>query len=341
MTGDLTNSVATAVLNRFLADKQLRLIALGNRGGFSGARLWRVECSQGAFCLKAWPQSGPSPKRLVWIHQLMRRACAATLGFVPAPQAIENGSSCIYEQGRLWDLTTWMPGRADFHAKPTAGRLEAACTALAELHAVWAGAASQTAACPAIERRLGRWREWQSLVKSGWQPALDQTPDQALRAWAGRAWNCLSRAMDELHALLAPWADRPVRLQPCLCDIWHDHVLFDEERVTGLIDFGAVKVDHVAVDLARLLGSMAGNDRGLCAAGLGAYARKRSLSVEDEILVDVLDQSGTLIGLANWLEWIYREKRAFEDNQAVATRLGELVVRVEGSCTGMVGSRKT
>jgi Ser/Thr protein kinase RdoA (MazF antagonist) len=136
--------------------------------------------------------------------------------------------------------------------------------------------------------------------------------------------------MDQMPCVLSPWAERPLPLQPCLCDIWHDHVLFDSERVAGLIDYGGVKIDQAAVDLARLLGSMAGDRKELRAAGLYAYGRWRPLSWEEEALVSILDETGTLIGMANWLKWLYRDGRCFEDPAAVARRLAELVERVEG-----------
>ncbi len=100
--------------------------------------------------------------------------------------------------------------------------------------------------------------------------------------------------------------------------------------VTGLIDYGGVKLDHVAVDLARLLGSMVGDDFGLRAAGLQAYSRIRPLSLEEENLVHLLDETGTLLGAANWLKWLYREGKTFEDRNAVAGRLADLVKRIEG-----------
>lgn len=55
---------------------------------------------------------------------------------------------------------------------------------------------------------------------------------------------------------LKPLADVSFRLQPCIRDIWHDHVLFDGDRVTGLIDFGAMQIDTPATDIARLVGSL-------------------------------------------------------------------------------------
>jgi homoserine kinase type II len=330
MTADLGNRVAATVVHEFpVAGERARLLPLGNRGGFSGARLWRVDSPGGSFCLKAWPPSGPSRERLDSIHRLMGLARGSGLAFVPAPARTGSGSTCIEYQGRLWDLTTWMPGQADFHTRPTAARLEAACTALAELHIIWSKGEPKAGVCPAIRRRLDRVRQWQALVRSGWQPAWEVVPDDPVLPWAERAWKCVRIPLEELPQRLAPWLDRRLPLQPCLCDVWHDHVLFEGDMVTALIDYGAVKADHVAVDLARLLGSLVRDDGALRTTGLRAYARLRSLSPEEDVLVDALDRSGVLVGLANWLEWLYREMRTFEDRQAVAGQLAELVLRAE------------
>jgi Ser/Thr protein kinase RdoA (MazF antagonist) len=254
----------------------------------------------------------------------------AELPFVPAVIPTTHGATWAERAGRLWDLTRWLPGQADFHAQPTVARLEAACVALARLHIAWAGVCPQVGPCPGIQCRLERTREWMVLVPSGWQPPLDRTREDPVHSWAERAWRLLRRWMDHVPRVLSVWAERPLPLQPCLCDIWHDHVLFDGDTIAGLIDYGGVKIDHVAVDLARLLGSMVGDRKDLRAAGLHAYSRWRRLSWEEEALVSILDETGTLIGMANWLKWLYREGRYFEDRAAVARRLAELVERVEG-----------
>jgi Ser/Thr protein kinase RdoA (MazF antagonist) len=118
-------------------------------------------------------------------------------------------------------------------------------------------------------------------------------------------------------------------LQFCLCDVWHDHVLFEGDVVTGLVDYGGVKIDHVAVDLARLLGSMVEDRADLRTAGLEAYQRIRPLSLQEEELVSVLDETGTLVGLITWLKWLYVDGRQFDDREAAVSRLQMLVKRVE------------
>ena len=165
-------------------------------------------------------------------------------------------------------------------------------------------------------------------MTSGWRPDF-RNQDDLIDAWGRRAWRVLDAQLPSLPERLATWADMPLPSHPCLCDVWHAHVLFEGEAVTGLVDYGSVKVDHAAADLARLLGSLVPDDGERTAAGLAAYARLRPLSLKEQLLVRVLDETGTLLGAANWLRWLYHEGRRFEDRAAVARRLAELVTRIE------------
>jgi homoserine kinase type II len=308
----------------------LSLLPLGNHGGFSGARLWRGEGPAGACCVRAWPPGEPGKDRLDAIHRLMIAARQAGLEFVPEVLASTAGPTWVEHAGRLWDLTGWLRGRADFHQRPAPHRLEAACIALARLHLVWAAGQTCTGVAPAIQRRLAVVREWLDLLGAGWRPDFERGSPDPVRPWAERAWRVLPSRLEPVPRALAPWAQLCWTLQPCLCDIWHDHVLFEGDRVTGLIDYGSVKQDHVAVDLARLLGSLVGCDRQQREIGLEAYRRLRPLTAQEQALVDVLDESGTLLAAANWLKWLYHERRSFPDANAVAGRLAVLVERIDG-----------
>jgi Ser/Thr protein kinase RdoA (MazF antagonist) len=325
-----TDRIAREPLQSYLAmGATLLPAALGNHSGFSGASLWRIRTDTRELCLRAWPPAGPTIDQLSFIHRLMDWACASGLGFVPAVVRTRRNQTWVEYAGCLWDLTTWMPGRADFHADPKPARLVAACTALAQLHAVWSRVNSGSATCPAVLRRLECLRQWEALLQSHWRPHFEPGDLDPVRPWAEKAWQLLPALIARLPDLLAPWRTRVLPVQPCLCDVWHDHVLFDGDRVTGLVDYGSVKIDHVAVDLARLLGSLVGEDKEMQAAGLQAYRAVRPLSVEEESLVSVLDETGTVLGAANWLRWLYHEGRRYEDRNAVARRLAALVQRME------------
>ena len=64
-------------------------------------------------------------------------------------------------------------------------------------------------------------------------------------------------------------------------------------------------------------------------AGLRAYRRFAPLSAEEEELAHVLDETGVVLGVANWLRWLYEERRPFADRTAVLHRFGQLLDRLE------------
>lgn len=325
MVASLPDSVARQVLEHYPALLGGPLTALGNRGGFSGASLWRV----GENCLRAWPAEGPSPERLRWIHHLMRAARNAGLPFVPVVWETSEGGSSVEMAGRRWELTCWQPGVADFHARPSAARLAAACAALAQIHAAWATLQTEHAPCPAVQRRLRRYAQWHELLRSGWRPSFACEELDPVAPWAARGWRALQSRLHRLPIALSPWKDRPLPLQPCLCDIWHDHVLFEGDAVIGLIDYGSARVDHVATDLARLLGDLVGDDASQWQSALAVYASHRRLSVEEMELARLLDWTGVLLGVVNWLRWLYHERRPYENRAGTARRLARLVERIE------------
>jgi Ser/Thr protein kinase RdoA (MazF antagonist) len=208
---------------------------------------------------------------------------------------------------------------------------------LAQLHTVWRNLPSPPSppdrggrggGCPAVQRRLMFVDEWYGLLRSGWHPLAIVAASDPLRPIVERAWRVLPSAVERVPQRLQRWRGGQSRLQPCLGDPWHDHLLFDGDRLTGLIDYGAVKIDHVAVDLSRMLGSLVGDDAAGWQMGLQAYRRFAPLSAEEEELAHALDETGIVLGVANWLRWLYEEQRPFADRSAVARRLTELVDRL-------------
>lgn len=300
--------------------------SLGNGGGFSGARLWRVQGTFGPLCLRAWPET-ETLERLQTRHILMTAARAAGLIFVPVVFPTAAGPRAVVHAGRLWELTEWMPGQADYRDHPSPTRLVAACTALARLHAAWEPYAERVPSPPpAVRRRLGWLQEWHDLLRTGWRPAAPRL--DAAAASIERAQRLLSLHLPGVPERLRRWREHGFVLQPCLCDVWHDHLLFEGERLTGLIDYGAVKVDQVAVDLARLLGSLAEDDAEGWYTGLAAYRAVRPLSAAEEALARDLDVTGTLLGVVTWLRWLCAEQRPL-DRAAGLRRLEVLLRRIE------------
>ncbi len=302
---------------------------LGNAGGFSGAYLWRIESAFGDFCLKAWPPAY-GPRDLVIIHRLMRQATAAQLPFVPRLATTLSGHSWVEKAERCWDLQSWLPGRADFHDRPSNPRLATALTALAQLHLAWRPAEQTCAPAGAVLRRLTALTQWdreqfalltQHVLRIGADPAATV---------ARQALELLRRWLRQARLALEPWASRSFPLQPCLCDIWHDHVLFDGDRVMGIVDYGGIRErETVSADLARLLGSLVGDDPLKYKHSLPAYETVRPLTAAERALIPILEGTGVVVAVGRLIEWLGSDRLRAEHVSGATERLEKLVQRMQ------------
>lgn len=291
--------------------------------GLSGACLWRFSRDGQDYGLRAWPPDYPL-ERLATTHRWLTLANAAGLPFVPVLVRSNVGDTFERQGDRLWEVTTWLPGRPESGTVSRA-RLESACRTLARLHAEWSRSGELTVGpMPAIERRQRAADGWGRLIGTGWQPFFRDETDP-VTPWAKQAWHLLRTTWSLILTRLSRWDGRRLPLQPCHGDPQRENVLFQDEAVSGLIDYGAAGVDSPLADLARLIGPFA--DADLLNIGLRAYAEVRPLPDVAVEVVRLLDETGVVLSLANWLRWLYHDERAFADRSAVARRLAELVRR--------------
>jgi Ser/Thr protein kinase RdoA (MazF antagonist) len=120
-------------------------------------------------------------------------------------------------------------------------------------------------------------------------------------------------------------------VQPRLGDVHHDHILFTGDTVTGVVDFGATDFDSPAGDVARLLGSMVGDDCERWRQGLAAYQAIRPMTPGETAAVKFFDTSGTVVSAANWIGWLWPGQTDVVhriDRPTGVHRLGQLVVRL-------------
>ena len=222
---------------------------------------------------------------------------------------------------------------------PTNKKLRAAMVALATFHNAVADMPASDA-IPVPVRHLLRLRELSPHQINQLSSAVTDTiwPDLALLARQFLA--ALPRAIPPAIAQLEPLATVKFPVQPCIRDIWHDHVLYTGDEVTGLIDFGALDMDTPATDVARLLGSFAsitphpfreGQGEGslnvapVWQVGLAAYNTIRALTPDETSAVHALHTSGTVLAGCNWIHWIYRERRQFDEQPRIIERFKKIV----------------
>ena len=303
--------------------------ALGNAGGFSGSRVWRIASAYGTFCLRAWP-AARSTESVLAIHRWMTQARLAGLPFVPRVVVASNHSTVIEAARRCWELTTWQCGRADFHANPSASRLRAAMTALAQLHRAWRVDREAVGASDAALRRLTILSAWERDCLQSLEVNCRRLQDQPLRELGSRALGQLRGLVSSARKAVEPSLHHRLPLQPCLCDIWHDHILFDGDQVTGIVDYGSMHgAECVAADLGRLLGSLVGDESALWEAAFDAYAELRPLSAAERDLARLLDWTGAVVSVGHWLEWLGNDRLSPAYLPAAVRRFEMLVARLE------------
>ncbi len=307
---------------------------LGNAGGFSGAALWSLQASERWFCLRQWPEHHPDPERLARLHSLLLHVVREGFSLVPVPLVTRTGGTWWSSEGRLWELTPWLPGKADFREAPSSRKLAAALQALARFHQA-AGSFQQPvlSPSPAIRSRAEQLARFARRDL----PLLPHAMERVRNAWpeffrrADQLLDQLLPHLSDVERELLSWQDRPLPLQYVLRDIWHDHVLFENSEVSGIVDFGAVRVEARSGDIARLLGSLVGNDQRGWSAGLEAYESVQPLTEVERQLIAVFDRSGLLLAGISWLVWIALEGRRFEDPSRVLSRMDDILLRLEDS----------
>lgn len=329
------------LLSRWLASSRSARLEPVVQAGFSGARLWQVAHHDQRYVLRQWPPASAA-SRLSEIHELQHFLTAGGLP-VPAPLPALSGGTLVEAAGALWELADWRPGQADYRDDPRPEKLHAALHALANIHLAAAEFIStvgqggvRVASSPSLAHRHARAETLQTGELAAIRAAVRQAQASAssgdeLATLAPAALALVEQLLPAMAQRLAAWQSTPLPLQWRLGDVHHDHVLFTGDRVTGVIDFGAAAVEAPAGDVARLLGSLAGNDRDAWRDGLAAYEQVRPLSPTERAAARLFDASGAILSAANWLHWLLirpPDSAASLNRPAALDRLRTLIARL-------------
>jgi len=307
-------------------------------GGFSGASVFRVEAQADVYCLRRWP-AGEAIDRLSSLHRVVRHVAMSGVEQVPVPEAADDGRTLVVVDQMLWQIERWMPGHADFHQQPSAARLRSAINVLARWHRVTAEympaewerrwiATPTKAPSPTIRERCESLRFLADNLRTV-EEGVTRECDEAFRDSATRIAVRFSRVHRRVKGELAGLLETSVPLLPCLRDVWHDHLLFTGDALTGLIDFGAIRTDTVACDLSRVLGSLFGASQEQWPVAFEAYESIRSLSLSERALIGPLHRSGILLSGMTWLKRRYLQRSLPVISPAIRERVKQLADTIE------------
>lgn len=332
-----TQFVELLVQNRLGGVKILSLESLENAGGFSGARIWKAETETGTFCVRRWPRPHPSKDRLEFIHGVLLHLESNNYELIAPPIRAQTGETWAEFGGYFWELNKWLPGKANFWLDSNDVKLRNAVVALSRLHEICRRTSmwKTRAESPGILYRMRRLREINSSYIQCLERSIDKNPGADFGSTCHQRISELCRWIVAASGKLADSClaqisgfDGKYNLSPCLRDIWHDHVLFTENRVTGIIDYGALDIDAPAGDFARLLGSLASDDQNHW--DIGCVAIEQSFpEIADQIpMIRAIDFANVVLAGLNWANWIYKEKREFPIQADVLARLEHIQRRL-------------
>ncbi len=313
--------------------------ALQGAGGFSGARFWRGEAVETLssergnrdLCLRAWPPQHPDDARLDRIHRLLERA--ASLPFVPVPYRGQDGRSWHAAESHRFECTDWMPGEAWDPESSTPldpPRLAAAFRAVGRLHRAWQPERIERTIPPAVRERFDLLRRWSEHDHAALTAAARDDRSLPLLATGHALLERLPARIEQARRRLGPWLLRPLPILPCVRDLHAAHLLFVGTEVTGIIDFGALRDDTVATDLGRLAGSLVEEEAQGWEIAAAAYAETSGESEPGiwEAARD-LEFVGLVLGLVNWLRWLWLDRRTFDDLSSVERRIRRRIARLD------------
>lgn len=292
-------------------------------------------------------------QRLNNIHEYLQLLADEQLEFIPRLIRTSRGTSLIQDDQFLWELTTWLPGSPDLSGDVSIERRRSTANALARVHLVWKKRARSRGSSPGLNDRMERLRRAQTqrldfteVIRSrshreelGVEEASEIGSPEMMDL-AERTLQHLSKSGIRLFQQMQT-LNEPVDLHFVIRDLHSEHILYVEDQVTGVIDFGAARRDEPMLDLVRWLGSQAPFCRSSRWESLDYYLQRyQELSgapfpMERSTFLErfsVLDQVSTLLSALQWFDWLFIERRRFAvPTQKIAHRWAQLVHRLDRS----------
>lgn len=316
------NLAAFQQISRFpeVGGRPVQVVALGAAGGLSGGAIWRIETDRRTCALRLWPAE-TTAARLRFVHSLQRQWRESNLKFIPELFTTTEGDSFTQSALGYWELADWMPGVPLPSGSISPESLDAVAAAMAAIHQAAAGSSLVSEPSPGLGQRLAMLERWQEMNLAEVQAEVDRLQWPEFSAIAQATLQMFPYFADEIRAELRKTLQTPLPLHACLRDIHRDHIFLTGALVTGVIDFGAARIESCAGDLARLCGSLFEDDRNRWDDFLARYESWRPLSAAERRAIGLFDRSAALLTGLQWIEWLALERRSFPQTSAVLSRL--------------------
>jgi Phosphotransferase enzyme family len=338
--------------------------------GRSVAKVWRVCDNQDvqndiAWALKAWGWKTSQQSQLEeilnfqsFLHQRFECAWNELVSVNPIPEVVlfRPGTPILECDSTLWTLARWCPGQSKANGGTISDAfLEQSSCLLAKLHLVGHTHGNRVSRSVGLMKRLQCVLHWsEESVSTQMKRWLDGAFHQSSASDRDMIWKPLAAAFHQTvvsfnlmrkHLVSRLEADaKCLRTNHWIIgDLWRENILVDatkNECITGLIDFGAARIDWAPLEVVRWFSSFLPFDDPRLAHLLHRYNEIRNPSVGEDSASEPheltlqefrwLDGICTLTSLLQWFSWLADNDFEFAFLQTrVLPRIQELSARLE------------
>ena len=318
-------------------------------GGFSRNTVFHARVGSGEsliqYAIRSWESATYDADRIL---QILAFQTHLTEKQIAAPKPIRwlNNQWIIPYERTFWTIESWLAGQSLASGSDVSDQLLSKIVeSLFDLHT--AGRTFGTIQQPSqgIADRIHKISEWKERISIAKVEKLVREVS-SLGTLANVSSEQLSRiqlgfgiALQAIQQLGNYWIRECIRFQnhkpDCHWinrDLWRNNILVDQDRITGIVDFGASRIDWPILELVRCLSSFLDPHDSRWQSALNHYQEvplSHKLPVELENIC-MLDHVATTLSLFYWYDWLTLKDLESIDRQkpAIWTRVEELAIRM-------------
>jgi aminoglycoside phosphotransferase (APT) family kinase protein len=276
--------------------------------------LARIATTDGLWRVRRWPEGTPV-QDVTFSHDVINRSRDAGLTVAPVVAQASNGTAVMQHRGRLYDALRWQPGapvpRAeaawpdrevtiDLPAVLTPAGFAQVITAMARLHeATLSMTELPDAPVAPVEMLAGAVQQAQARHRQNLRARARHEP--AIQRWLATSERLIAAA----EPLLTTANDQALPQTVLHLGLWPGHVLFESERLSGLLGWERSAVGSPLLDIAQAILRLQGWNDEAVEMALASYGEIRSLSPAERRLLPAVAALDAVASTGRLLEQTY------------------------------------
>ncbi len=268
--------------------------------------VYRVETPAGRYAMKRWPVT-MERDRLSKIHRFQDYLAVSEKPVTAGLIRWSNGDTLLEADGVYWEITEWKTGLPIAEiGQASDEQIKQCAEAIALLHGRSGSYETQTCKPPGLQQR------YEGMLKAARPPNnkrlrfLDSIATHNKYLAANVLHDIHRRAMSIIPDFLDPMkrlAETPVTCFWILRDVWREHILFRDNRLSGIIDFGAARVDWPGLDLVRAFGTLMFDSDPRWSPAVARYSDLRSDNSLVHTDLKIVHRASVALSALQWLDW--------------------------------------